>query len=157
MKLKVEIEYFDGIVGTKALPILIRAWADILEAGHVSPFIMPVAWDNEAVVAVDKSGRAIGVVSFSHQKWSKELIVTLGYVREEFRDRGIYSQLWTAVLVRAKKLGVVRIAGGAMASNKQMIVVAEAQQRHVETVQFVYTMPTAKKGQRHECARRKKP
>lgn len=143
---KIAIEHFDGIVGTPALTIAVRGWADILEAGFASPHMWPLAHDNEAFVAVDDMAGPVGVLTFSHQKWSKEIVVTLGYVRQAHRRRGIYDQLWKALVKHARKIKVSRISGGLAVSNSAMRATAKAQGRLDETIGIVFYLAPKKKG-----------
>lgn len=142
----IKLTHFKGIVGTPALPILVRGWADILEAGHVSVHTWPLNHTGECFLAVDSVAGPVGVIGFEHTEWAKEICVTLGYVLHAHRHSGIYNQLWAALVKHAHKAGALRITGGANTRNLPMLATAKQQGRVTEGVVFnFYLAPKPKR------------
>lgn len=138
------IEKIKGITGTAALPILVRAWADILEAGLVTTRSWLLNYDDEAILIFDVGeliNGPIGVISFAHQEWSKEIILKIGYVRPEYRHRHCYEMLWSELVKHAQSIDCPMISGGAMLRNTPIREFCKKVGRREEVVWIAFDVP----------------
>lgn len=117
-----EFKEYDGVNQTPAIPLIARAWPEILAAGNgVNEGVH--SWDHQAIVCF-AGDMPVGVMTYTHEKWRKLVWVHLGYVVPELRRRGIYRLMWERVVKAAQKLGAVEIQGGTSVGNEPMLAVA---------------------------------
>lgn len=115
-------EYYAEISRTDAVGLAIEGHAYLLSAG-LSEAIPQIGWDSSAIVGYIQ-GLPQGVITFGHTKWAKQLDISVGYVREEARGRGLYRAMWNALVAQARVLGVPVIMGNTDMSNDFMRAVA---------------------------------
>jgi GNAT superfamily N-acetyltransferase len=113
------VERYDNINFTPAAPLLFRAQHELMEAGFMRPCIM-VFWDDNALVAFNIDKLPIGVISFVHEKWLRQISIRLGYVLPEWRRQGVYRTLWNSLVDVAKSLDVKEIQGNTHVDNTPM-------------------------------------
>lgn len=137
-----KIEHFDGINRTPALRLLLVAHLELMDLGLMEP-VCQVGWDNQAIVAFDEENRAIGVLSWSHAKWSKTIDVGIGYVVPHERRQNVYGRLWDALVAKAQELHASVILSNTHMSNTAMRRTAKAQGRRELGVILRYDVPPA--------------
>jgi hypothetical protein len=116
----IEIKHYDGPNHTRAVP-LIAAAAHELECSGWSSGNLIGSWDHQVILAISDSVEAVGVLTWDHQKWSRTIWVTLGYVVPHFRKSGVYRRMWDELILKARELGVPEIQGGTHVGNKPML------------------------------------
>ena len=114
-----EFKEYDGVNQTPAIPLIARAWQELLARG-ISPMETIGNWDHQAVVAFS-GDMPVGVMTYTHEKWKKVLWVHLGFVVPELRRHGIYKLLWERVVKAAQKLGAAEIQGSTHVDNSAML------------------------------------
>jgi hypothetical protein len=77
-----EIKHYDTIPHTPALHLAVRAWAELLELGHIS-----------------EAGVAVGELA-----WANEIGACLSYVLPERRRQGVQTAMWRALVAKAAEL-----------------------------------------------------
>lgn len=117
------IEFYDGINHTPAIPLLARAWHELLREELMMPVVM-IGYDDCAFVA-SLEGEAVGVLSF-RKPWGRELAITIGYVAPNCRGRGIYRCLWERLVAHAKEKNVVEISATTHVRNLRLRSTAKA-------------------------------
>ncbi len=100
-------------------------------AFHGSFHAVTAYWDDQIV----------GFIIFSHEEKEVTLDIRLGYVRPEYRRRGVYRQVWTALVEHARTLGVLRIWGGTDVRNEPMRKFWASVGRKEESVSGHYAIP----------------
>lgn len=136
-----EFKEYDGVNQTPAIPLIARAWTELLARGIGTGETIG-SWDHQAVVAF--SGEMpVGVMTYTHEKWKKMLWIHLGYVVPEMRMQGIYRLLWDRVIKAAQKLGAVEILGGTHVDNLIMLEVAEKLGRKPQFITTRFVVPPA--------------
>lgn len=137
-----EFKEYDGINQTPAVALLTRGHHELLDRG-LAPLETVINWDDQAVVAF-AGDVAVGVISYSHEKWRRILSIRMGYVAPEARRHGIYGLMWQRVIKAAQKLGAVEILGGTHIDNKAMLECAESLGRTRFFITTRFVVPPAK-------------
>jgi GNAT superfamily N-acetyltransferase len=119
-----EFKEYDGVNQTPAIPLIARAWPEIIAAGNGGNEGVH-GWDHQAIVCF-AGDMPVGVMTFTHEKWRKLVWVHLGYVVPEMRRQGIYRLMWERVVKAAQKCGAAEIQGGTHVDNKAMLECAES-------------------------------
>lgn len=138
-----EFKEYAGVNQTPAIPLISRAWSELLARG-ISPMETIGNWDHQAVVAFS-GDLPVGLMTYTHEKWKRVLWVHLGYVVPELRQHGIYKQLWERVVKAAQKLGASEIHGGTHVDNLIMLEVAAKLGRKPVFVTTRFVVPPAPK------------
>lgn len=136
-----EFKEYDGINQTPAVALLTRGHHELLDRGFASPETV-LNWDDLAVVAF-AGDVAVGVISYSHEKWRKLLWIRMGYVAPEARRHGIYGLMWERIVKAAQRLGALEILGGTHVDNKGMLATAAALGRTPLFVTTRFIVPPA--------------
>lgn len=131
-----EIIYYEQINGTVAVQLALRAEADLHAAGLADDVII-THWDQSALVAYE-AGRAVGIITFEHSKWQKRINICQGWVDPEYRRRGIYRELWNALVEKAKELKAIKIMGYTRYNNERMLIVAKQLGRKITVIGMEY-------------------
>lgn len=135
------IRHYEGLNRTPALPLAEKAQAE-LKAEGLTENASLISWDHQAFVAFEFDV-AVGVITFGHTKWLKQLDISLGYVEPDRRGTGVYRALWAALVVHAQKVGAVEICGSTSVRNQRMRDVAKALGRAEVGVILKFTVPAA--------------
>jgi GNAT superfamily N-acetyltransferase len=138
-----EFKEYEGINQTPAVALLTRGHHELLDRGLASPETV-INWDDLAVVAF-AGDVAVGVISYSHEKWRKILWIRMGYVAPEARRHGVYGSMWERVVKAAQKLGALEILGGTHVDNKAMLECAESLGRTPLFITTRFVVPPAPK------------
>jgi hypothetical protein len=132
------IEHYDGINRTPALRLALTAQLELLTLGLCDP-TLNVFWDQKAIVAFDET--PIGLITWQHQAWLKQIDVALGYVVPHRRREGVYTHMWAALVEKAQELKVLQICSTTHMSNKPMRITAIKQDRCELGVVLRYAVP----------------
>jgi GNAT superfamily N-acetyltransferase len=136
-----EFKEYDGVNRTPAAPLILRAGAELYAEGLAAPELVG-SWNHLAVVAF-AGDVAVGVITYSHEKWRNLIWIHLGYVAPEARRRGLYRLMWDRVVKAAQKLGVPEIHGGTHVDNKAMLACAESLGRKPLFITTRFVVPPA--------------
>jgi hypothetical protein len=139
MSRPVRIEHYDGINRTPALRLALTAQLELLSLGLCEP-LLNVFWDQKAIVAFDEA-EPIGVITWQHQAWLKQIDVAIGYVVPQHRRERVYTHMWAALVEKAQELKVPQICGTTQMSNKPMRITAIKQDRCELGVVLRYAVP----------------
>jgi GNAT superfamily N-acetyltransferase len=134
----IEIVHYKKTNGSPAIPILVKAWAELLEKGFISSSV-PVGAEHE-VFAAKADGTIVGVITFYKAEWHNCMWLQLGYVLPEYRNRGIYRKLWNHLVEHSKTQGVATIDGGVDINNTEMLKVAERLGRKAVSITVSYPL-----------------
>lgn len=93
--------------------------------------------DDYAFLYVEND-EVLGVMVFSEFENPSYFWISLGYVKPEHRERGIYNLLWKAIAERAKSQNVPTISGATNVKNIVMQEVYKRQGRVAETITYSY-------------------
>lgn len=138
MRFPVRIEHYDGINRTPALRLALQAQLELLSLGLCEP-LLNVFWDQKAIVAFDET--PIGVITWQHQVWLKQIDVALGYVVPERRREHVYTHMWAALVEKAQELKVPQICSTTHMSNNAIRVTAIKHDRRELGVVLRYAVP----------------
>lgn len=114
----INISYFDGPNRTPAIPLIARCWHELIEANLILP-VIPFGYDNHVLVAAE-DGKPVGFITWNKAEWSKTAYICLGYVLPEYRGKGIYRQLWNALVEKAREQKLISIEGNTAIKNQAM-------------------------------------
>lgn len=134
------IEHYDGLNRTPALRLVLIGQLELIDLG-LGQNVLNVGWDHQAFVAFDEEDRAIGVLTWVHQKWSKSIDVGIGYVVPHERRQGTYGRLWDALVAKAQELQVPEIMSSTHKGNLAMRRTAMAQGRQELGVVLRFAVP----------------
>lgn len=138
---EITTRHFECIQRTVALPLAVRAWHELLQAGMVDPLVL-LHWEDQAIVGL-VDGVPAGVLVFVHEKWGAQLFVKLGYVLPAHRRRGVYTRMFAALVARAQALKVPHIYGATRNSNLAMLGTAHSLRRSVTSYVLDFAVPEA--------------
>ena len=136
---EVEIRYYQPLNGSPLVPLATRAWADIMEAGLGGPYTL-LSWDNHGLGAFHGE-ELVGLLVWADVEWRREYQVTLGYVRPDWRQRGVYRRLWAHLVLRAQEAGRERIEGTTYLENHAMRAAMEGLGRRAVSINYTYDVP----------------
>lgn len=140
-ELRVAIHHHDGINNTPALDIATRGFVELRSAGLTLPHI-PLGWDHNALTASVEQD-IVGVLTYQHLAYMKELHVGVGYVEPAWCRNGIYGLLWAELVRRARDLKVVAVSSTTHIGNAAMQTVALRQGRREIGIVLRYDVPEA--------------
>lgn len=135
-------EGVEGINRTPALAIALEGYAWLLGQGFAEP-IIPVSWETNAIVGYGSSGGPLGVITFDHMKWRKEIHIGIGYVHPMARGQGLYLTMWNALVAHAQSVGALQIWGNTDLRNERMRSVAKSLGRVEVGVMIKFDVPKA--------------
>ncbi len=135
----IRIEQYDGLNRTPALTLALKAQLELLETGRMEA-VLNVFWDQQAIVAF-YHGRPVGVITWKHAEWAKQIDIALGYVEPAYRGKGIYQAMWEVLVYKAQTLKVPQIASGTHVENATMRMVAIKQGRTELGIILRYDVP----------------
>jgi GNAT superfamily N-acetyltransferase len=99
----VTIQHYPTIMNTPALPLAVKGWDFLLRYNLCDPGAMIVQYDHQGIVAT-RGGQPIGVLTWFDQAWGNQLGVGVAFVLAEHRRQGIHTQMWQALVVKARGL-----------------------------------------------------
>jgi GNAT superfamily N-acetyltransferase len=128
----IEIELHEcASASPAAIELCLRGWNELFVKGLTDGRLVFHA-GMSAMVARVANGRDMetaGVLLFGLEPEFKRCWVTLSYVREEYRARGIYTAMYEAMRGEAKRMGVRSIESATHVRNVAMRAVAKRQGR----------------------------
>jgi ribosomal protein S18 acetylase RimI-like enzyme len=110
------LEHIDQISGSPAHFPAIKAWVEVVDAGHGDGDVLSINWDDQVTVLKD-GDRIVALMVWRYLKYMREAWVCVGWVDEKYRRQGLYKQLYAAMKEQAIKLGARFIGGGVRPSN----------------------------------------
>jgi GNAT superfamily N-acetyltransferase len=134
------IEHYDGLNRTPALRLALVGQLELFDLG-LAANVLNVSWDHQAFVAFDEEDRAIGVLTWAHQKWSNSIDIAIGYVVPHERRQGVYGRLWDALVAKAQEQKVPVIMSSTHKGNLPMRRSAMAQGRQELGVVLQFAVP----------------
>ena len=127
---------YNGLNRTPALKLAMQGNLEVIDAGFC-PDLLLFNWDNDAIVAfVDDT--PVGVITFSHIVHLKQIDIGIGYVDPVHRGSSVYREMWDALVVHGRTLGVAEISGTTHIRNDVMRQVADALGRTTEALILSY-------------------
>lgn len=136
-----EIKFYNKIVGTDAVPILVKAWGDLIDLHYAEQGSVLIQWDHKAFVLYNSEQYPIGVLSFMHTDWNDQFHIILGYVRPTYRGAGHYTKLWEALVEKAKTDKISKIYSATSVNNIKMNTLAIEQGREHFGNMFIFDVP----------------
>jgi predicted acetyltransferase len=115
----------------------LQAQLELMDLALVEP-VLNIFWDQRAIVAFDEEDKAVGVITWQHVPYMKQIDVALGYVPPQRRREHIYTHMWTALVEKAKELNVAVIASTTHMNNRAMRFTALKHQRREKGVVLRY-------------------
>jgi GNAT superfamily N-acetyltransferase len=140
----IEIVHYDKISRTPAAVLATRGWLEDVERG-LGEDTINVAWDQQAFVGFAGAAgggerTAVGVITWAHIEWRRELFVHQSYVLPPWRRRGIYTALWGTVVEKARELKVAKICSITHVDNTAMRAAAQVLGRREEGIVLVFDL-----------------
>jgi RimJ/RimL family protein N-acetyltransferase len=90
--------YIETINNTPAVFLIMEGYLLLHQQSRTSQ-IIPLYSDDRAIVAFDPETDApIGVVSYRNYKYLRSNTISLVYVQETYRRRGVFSTMWNYLL-----------------------------------------------------------
>lgn len=126
----VKIARYEKIGRSPAVPLIPRAWLELLDAGLMERTHIPVFSGSPVVVALAPSGAAVGFLHWYAQDDGQAWVV-LGWIDPTWRRRGIYRRLYADLREQCLAQGIPAISGGTDAGNAGMLATAAALGRKV--------------------------
>ena len=123
----------------QAIELCLRGWNELFAKGLTDGRLAFHA-QMSAVVANAANGRdyePAGVVLFGLEPEFKRCWITLSYVKEEYRGRGVYSAMYVGLRAEALRMGIRTIESATHIRNQAMREVAKRQGRLEEFVILV--------------------
>lgn len=140
------IKIIEQIGGHAAMGFAIRAQADLLNQRMADETSRCADWDSKAVLAIEPgTENIIGIITFSELKWNKEIAVGTGYVLPAWREKGVYREMWAALVCAAQEAKCSTICGITKTGNHRMRAVAERLGREEESINLRFAVPEAAK------------
>jgi GNAT superfamily N-acetyltransferase len=124
--------------GTHYVAFAIHAHAALLDEGYADPTVVMVGPDTRAIIAFYDAHHPLGIITYSYFEQRREINVGIGYVSPTHRKQGIYRAMWNVLVETAKELKADRIYGTVKVGNQKMLRVANALNRHQESINIVY-------------------
>lgn len=133
------IRHFEGLNYTPAVELGYRANLELMQLG-LGEAVQTLSWDHNAIVAYE-ADTPIGVIVWSEEKYNKHIWVTLSYVLPQHRRKGVFAEMWKALIEKAIVLKVMHIRSMTHARNHRMRDVAKKLGRVEDAVRLTFTVP----------------
>ena len=134
------IETYTGLNNTPAVALAMAGEVELARDGLSEP-MLHLNWDDNAFVAFDGDGCAVGVMTWSKVDYVKQFFIKLGYVLPEHRGKGVYSALWSAAVEKATELKLVQVVGATSPRNARMQAIFAKQGRTVRSLTYNFEIP----------------
>lgn len=135
-----KIEHEKQFCGTDAWMLGYQAVVELHKQGNISKNYI-ITWDDQVLVARTNRGTLAGLIAYRHLEHERSFLITLGYVKPTYRQRGVYRQLWDALVERAQKEEIREIDSGTYLNNKRMQKVMPKLGRKLTTFNYTFTVP----------------
>lgn len=96
---------------------------------------------NYPAILARLDGWVAGILIYQEQDWNAQLFVSEGFVRSDFRQRGVYRALWNELLAVAREKGWYRISGVTHVNNDEMQAVMKKLGRELMWLTYEYRLP----------------
>lgn len=119
-----------------AIELCLRGWNELTAKG-LGDGRLVFHSNMSAIVGYAANGRdqeAVGVILFGLEPEFKRCWLTLSYVREEYRARGVYAAMYEALRGETRRMGLRTIESATHVRNVAMRAVAKRQGRLEEFV-----------------------
>jgi GNAT superfamily N-acetyltransferase len=135
---KLAIKYFEAIgqAPLNVSALAVRILYEIIEEALTSPESVSLYPNNHVLVAYD-GGEPVGLITFDKQH-DDRYWVWLGGVDHKYRRRGVYHQLWSELVERAKKNGVGAIEGASSPNNHGMECFNAKHGRRAKCITYIF-------------------
>lgn len=137
---EIEIKLFLNIGHSPAWPLVPGAQKELIDSGLAqTPYIYP-AWDDSCLIAfAEDTGEPVGFIVYRTDSIRSTWYILMSWVEDDRRREGIHSELFKALVDRAKARGdIFQIESGTHANNHAAIRAFEAQGRTLEAVFYTY-------------------
>jgi hypothetical protein len=135
-------KHYDGINNTPVVLLASRGVLELIEGGLAEPLLF-LNWDDLAITACRDglNDIPIGVIVYQHVKWTKTLLIKLGYVSKAWRGMGVYRTIWNELVKKAQELEAVHIMSSTHVRNHDMRDASRALGRFEESVNIKFVVP----------------
>ena len=136
----VKIGYSKRASSTAAFALLVEGWNDLVQEGFTPEGVAmsPVQADDEVLYAISAEGDIVGAMAFQVEEDS--VWINLSYVEASSRKRGVYRELFAALLKLARERNVAKITSEVATGNKIMQLVLRRMGRAAVSVTYELTL-----------------
>lgn len=135
---KITVTHSDVLLGTDAMFEIPAAWLEMVHAGIIDKFTMPVAECHSIFQAYHDTTLA-GFMTY--QPCRQDLWICMSYVRPNYRRCGVYTKLFHAAVDKARELKLQRIASGTHLTNEVMLKAYEKTGRKKNAEFWSFELP----------------
>jgi len=135
----IRTELLTNMQRTPAVKLAVRGQLEIIESGHGDEILM-LQWDHNAILGWFDH-EPVGVITFSHTKWVRQLDIHIGYVVPEHRGRGVYRAMWDRLVEEAQAREALVIWGNTHVDNAVMRATARSLGRVERGVLLRFDVP----------------
>jgi GNAT superfamily N-acetyltransferase len=139
----VKIGYSKRANLTHGFAILAEGWNELVQDGFTPDGVAqsPVLATDEVLYAVSTDGDIVGALAFRAE--DEAICVHLSYVEPSSRRRGIYQQMFEALLSKARERGTIKITSEVAFENRDMQAVMRRTGRSPVATVFEMTVKPA--------------
>lgn len=131
-KKKIVVKHVDAAKNTQVIKTaFLEAVPEMIEIGAVGGMWSPIRGDQPAFYVEDKEGRVIGLLQYFFDEDDDSGWVNLGWVKKEYRGKGIYRAMWNKFEKATLKHGGKKVCGLVVAGNEPMEKAAAAMGRKI--------------------------
>ncbi len=136
--LKVRMLHFNEVNMTPVVPLVHRAYDELMTAG-LADYEVALSHDDKAVVAFTQDNIIAGILVYRELKWLRQWWVLIGWVAPQYRRKGVYTRLWAELVKRARKnKNIESITGATSVLNERMREVNASLDRIPHTISYKY-------------------
>jgi len=145
--IRVRLEYYDKILGTPALKLLLNGWHELSEQGVIGDISVGINWDHKAIVAFGTEESPawkddpVGVLGFQHFDWANYFNTTIAWVTPALRRHGVHTQMWEFLILKAQELKVLKITSSTHVDNLASQKMHNKQGRPLHGYSYEYCVP----------------
>lgn len=122
------IEHHEHLLKSGYNQFALEAYIETLKKGFAPTFIIPYTYDDHIIICKNDI-EIIGIICFWYTEWDETASVRIGYVKEGFTRRGIYTKMYSKMKEVLKDMGAKRIYSGISNDNVAMNKCAISQGR----------------------------
>ncbi len=143
----ITVRHYDCVNNTPAFRLAIAAQEDMVAEGFASETIV-IRGDSPVLVAFFDNPEneprikvPAGFITYTHNRGNRSIALNVGWVKPDYRRRGVYRTLWERLVEKAQELGAVKILGGTHVANARMRAVGRALGRYEVFVEMAFDVP----------------
>lgn len=121
------IRYYNGLNGTEAMPLALKAWSDLMETGLSGNYIPDDISTTEALVYSIFDINPVAILIFIEEEDC--IYIDAGWVKPEYRGGAYYSMLWNHLIDITKERKKEYICSWILPHNTKMREIAKKQGR----------------------------